>query len=122
MEGAPAGETQHREQRLVTRRVARGGRAVGVRSLRDRRGELRVVRRDPEDVAARQGEAPDREPGRVDSGQAGSERGRRLPVGELFPDADNLAWLPSALPVARVKRPVPMMDATTTCCTLARRP
>jgi hypothetical protein len=98
----PAGQAQHRNRHLVTRRVARGRRAIGGRRLRDRRGELRVARRDPENMTAGQGESPDREPGRVYFRQGRSEPDRGLPVGELLPDADDLARLPSALPKTAV--------------------
>jgi hypothetical protein len=82
----------------VARRVARGGRTIGVRRLRDRRRQLRVARRDAQNVATREGEAPDRDSGRVDSRQGRGERDRGLPVGELIPDAHDLARLATALP------------------------
>src|SRR5215472_2684359 len=60
-------------------------------------GRAGVTGRDSEHVAARDGERPGREPGRVDSWQAGRELDCGLPVGELVPDPDNLPWLASAL-------------------------
>src|SRR5215469_10599913 len=56
-----------------------------------------IAGRDSEHVAARDGEPPGREPGRVDSWQAGCELECGLPVGELVPDPDNLPWLASGL-------------------------
>jgi hypothetical protein len=97
VENSPAEEAQHGHRLLVTGRVAGRGRTVGVRCLRDRRGKLRVARRDAEDVTARGGEAPDRQPGRVDSGQRPGEVDRRLPVVELVADPRDLARLPAAL-------------------------
>lgn len=67
IEDAPAGEAQHRERLLVARSVLRANHAISERRLRDRCAELRVVRRDAKHMTARGREAPDREPGRVDS-------------------------------------------------------
>ena len=81
----------------MTRRVARAGQTADVRRLRDDCGELRVARRDAEDVTAGGGEGPDREPVRIDSRQGRGERDRGLPVGNLVPDGQDLARAPTAL-------------------------
>src|SRR6516225_9289629 len=49
-------------------------------------------------MTGRGGKTPDREPGRVNSGQCPGAADRGLPVGELFPDPLHLARLPSAFP------------------------
>jgi hypothetical protein len=98
VEDAPAGEAQQPERLLVTRCVACGGRTVGVRRLCDRGRQLRIACRDTEDVAAGGGEAPDRQLRGVDSRQGRGEPDRGLPVGELLPDADDLARLSTAVP------------------------
>ena len=97
VEYGQAGEAQHRERLLVARRIAGGGRVVGVRRLGDRRGQPRVARREREDVPARGRKGPDREPGRVDLRQPGRERDRSPPVLELLPDPHHLARLAAAL-------------------------
>jgi hypothetical protein len=94
----PAGEAQHCERLLVAHGIARGGRPVGVRRLRDRRRDVRIPRRDAEDVTAGEREAPDRQLRRVDVRQAPGELDRRLPVRELLPNADDLTRLSPALP------------------------
>ena len=83
IEEPSAGEAEHRERPLVARRIARGRQAIGVGRLGDRRGELRVTGRDAEDVPAGGREAPDREPGRVDSGHGLGVCDRGTPVGQL---------------------------------------
>jgi hypothetical protein len=50
IDNSAGGEAEQRERPLVARRVARGRLAIGVRRLGDRRGELRMARRDAEDV------------------------------------------------------------------------
>ena len=94
---AQAGEAEHGGRLLVPRRVARRRRPVGVRRLGDRRSQARVVGGDPEHVACRGGKAPDRDPGRVDSGPRPGAADRGPPVGELLADALHLARLPAAL-------------------------
>jgi hypothetical protein len=81
----------------VAQRIGRGGLPVGEWRLGDRRRQLRVTRRDLEDVTAGQREAPDRDPGWGHSRQGSGEADRGLPVVQLFPDADDLARLPAAL-------------------------
>jgi hypothetical protein len=93
-----AGEAQQRERRRVAHRAARGGLPVGGRRLGDRRSELWIARRDAKNMAARDGETPDREPGPVYSRQGGGELDRGLPVGELLSDPHDLARLPAAPP------------------------
>jgi hypothetical protein len=101
VEDALADRAQHRERLLVADGVARGCRAIGVWRLRDRRRQLRFARREAEDVAAGEGEAPDREPGRVGAwqGRGGPDRG--LPVGKLIGDGQDLARLPPLSPSRR---------------------
>jgi Thiamine pyrophosphate enzyme, N-terminal TPP binding domain len=58
-------------------------------------GELAVC---AEHVAAREGEAPDRDPGRVDSRQGRGEGDPGLPIGNLLADELDLAGLSAAVP------------------------
>lgn len=65
--------------------------AVDQWGLRDRAGQFRVVGRDAEEVAAREREAPDRDPVRVDVRQTGCVLDRGVPVGDLLVETDDLA-------------------------------
>jgi len=87
------GEAQGRDRRLVAHRVGRDGRAIDDRRLGDRRRQIRVARRDREDVAARRGEAPDRKSEGVDSRQGAGEVDRRLQVSVLLADRGDLPRL-----------------------------
>lgn len=60
-----------------------------------------MVGRDAEDVAAAQGEAPQRDAAGVDVGQTGREVDRGLPVGALLTEADDLAGVPPLSPKCR---------------------
>ena len=65
---APAGEPQHCALSREAHRVTHRGRTIGRGRLRDRGRELGIAGRHAEDVPARQGEAPDRDPARIDGG------------------------------------------------------
>jgi hypothetical protein len=80
----------------MAHRVGRNGRPIDEGRLGDRRRQIRVARRDRDDVASRRGEAPDRESAAVDARQCAGERDRGLPVGVLLADARDLARLTAA--------------------------
>src|SRR5262249_23656957 len=67
----------------VAHRISHCMRTVCQWRMRDRRGQMRIACGDVEYVSARDREAPDRHPVRIDLRQCARERDRGLPVGKL---------------------------------------